>query len=365
MPPDRTSEGTEQLRRRWAYLACCALATIQFVWIYMSRTTSGLDLFAYERGLERTPFQYRVLLMKPFQWAHGSALLQGWAERLSGLPAWFPRRIGPEGIAEAALDVASVLAACWAGFALYRRTTRQRLLGWLVWPLILMLSLLTYAGATHHDLRFAYDLPGMAAFSICLLLLYDGKSLLAFYAAFAVATLNRETSLLLLPFLVLRDRARSVRPGATALACVPPLAFWAGLHFYLVHRFAGNGTASGPRLLLNAGSLLVPFSWPQIFCALGYLWPFIFLDRRWIRDPVLRSWLAGYGIWLLFMMFFGLLVEPRIFGELIPLTACLLALILEERLSAPSIQSQPPVSSCHDRRVFASHELPGVGGANP
>ncbi len=380
---------------RLVYLACCILATVQFVWIYLSRTPSGIDFAAYEQGLERTPFQSRLLLMEPLRWAHNSSTLHACSERLGGLPAWFPGGVSPEGIAEAGVDFVSLLLACWAGFQLYRKASRHGLLGWLVWPLTLVLSFVTYSGATHHNIRFVYDLPGMAAFSLGLLLLYEGRGLLPFYALFVVATPNRETTLLLLPFLATRDRARGVKSLATLRSCLFPLAFWTGLHFWLAHRFAHNGSAAGPRFRLNLGSLLIPLSWPQIFSALGYLWPFLILHRRSVQDAVLKTWLSCYWVWLGFMAFFGLLVEPRIFGELIPLTACLITLILEQRLvdaawgldlgrvpretslsaagsftgrdgMVPANQGiRPLVDSGHGDCVFDSHDRSGVGSPGP
>ena len=151
---------------------------------------------------------------------------------------------------------------------------------------------------------------------------------------FAVATLNRETSLLLLPFLFLADRQKEVPLRRTLLWALPMIGYWVSVHLWLVHRFAANPSAAGPRFWLNLGSLLIPLSWPQAAGALGYLGPFLILYRKSIPDPVLRSWLHGLWFWFAAMFMFGLLVETRLCGELLPYTACIASLIAEETIAA-------------------------------
>ncbi len=297
---------------------------------------SEINLAAYEQGLERTPFQYRLLLAAPLRWAHGSASLQHWAAVLNRVPLWFPEGVQPESFVQAPIDLASVLLAAACAHGLYVRSSRHHRLGWMVWPLVLWLCFLTYGAETHHALRFPYDLPAMAFFSAALSLIYVGGRTGILYALFAVATLNRETTLLLLPLLFIAERRKGVPTRKTVMRALPLALFWLGEQAWLRHYFHANPSVAGSRLALNLGSLLIPLSWPQALAALGFLWPFLYLFRTSIPDPILRGWLHGYWIWLAFMLFFGLLVEPRIFGELIPLTACNSILIFEERLAAAS-----------------------------
>jgi hypothetical protein len=56
--------------------------------------------------------------------------------------------------------------------------------------------------------------------------------------------------------------------------------------------------------------------------------------RRRIPDPQLRAWLWLLPVWLAFMFVFGILIETRVFGELIPLVVCATTLILEQLLLA-------------------------------
>ena len=310
----------------------------QFVWCYLYRIPSEINLSAYERGLERTPFQYRLLLMWPLRWADHCLWLHGLAARLSALPAWFPRGVRPEGIVQAAVDWASVCVSCGAATALYKRCSRLHLLPWLVNPLLLCLCFVTYIGLAHHSLRFMYDLPSMAFFSAALYLIHasrwNARSIGLFAVVFMIGTLNRETTLLLLAFLILAEwRKKGPSQRSIALAA-PLLCYWICFHLWTAHRFAGNVNLSTPHLLVNVGSLLIPLSWPQLAAALGYLWLPLIVYRHFLWDPILRRWLHGLWIWLGFMLFFGLLVEIRLFGELLPYTACAIALIAEEKLSA-------------------------------
>ena len=54
--------------------------------------------------------------------------------------------------------------------------------------------------------------------------------------------------------------------------------------------------------------------------------------RKRITDTRLRAWLWLLPIWCLFMFVYGILIETRVFGELIPLVVCATTIILEELL---------------------------------
>jgi branched-subunit amino acid ABC-type transport system permease component len=81
-------------------------------------------------------------------------------------------------------------------------------------------------------------------------------------------------------------------------------------------------------------SLAAPMAWPQLLSAGGYLLLFVIVMRRRIADPRLRAWLWLVPVWLVFMFVYGILIETRVFGELIPLIVCATAVIVEEILLA-------------------------------
>lgn len=337
--PLATQEAKEGRLTRWqrrGFVFLLWMGVAQFVWCYLYRIPSELHLAAYEHGLERMPFQSRLLLMEPLRWAHDSSVLQMWATRLAGWPAWFPRRVGPEGLLQAAVDCTAVGVSCTAATGLYRRCSRRLLLPWLVSPLLLVLCFITYIGLGHHSLRFVYDLPAMAFFSVGLWLLHLDRwqpwRVAALTAVFAIGTLNRETTLLLLVFFALAEPEKGeLRPRAAVLGSAL-LLYWLCFHAWTTGHFRANPVLTSQHVFANLGSLLVPLSWPQLAGTLGFMWLPLIVFRRFIPDAVLRAWLPGLGVWLAFMTFYGLLVEIRLWGELLPYAACTVALVAEEML---------------------------------
>ncbi len=53
-----------------------------------------------------------------------------------------------------------------------------------------------------------------------------------------------------------------------------------------------------------------------------------------MEDARLRAWLWLLPVWCVFMFVYGILIETRVFGELIPFVVCATALIVEEMLVA-------------------------------
>lgn len=333
----RTTRG-----RRLVAGGLCAAASVHVAWFYVALVPSALNLVRYEQGLERTPFQQRLLMTFPMRWAHDSAALGRLAHGLSAMPAWFPHGVRPEGIVEAAADLACIVITGLVARALYEAASPRRLLAPLVYPLTLVMIVATYCMNTMHRLRFVFDLPGMAFFSLGLYAIYFRRSRWLFAGLFVVATFNRETSLfLLLLYLSTRwadtsggvmERLRVVF-GLRDTALVSGLGvFWIAWHVAVDRQFSANAVASGPRLSLNIGTLLWPTSWVQILCVFAFLGPLCVFDRGLVRDRTLRAWYWVFPVWFFFMLRFGILIEIRIFGELIPYVACLCALIAEERV---------------------------------
>lgn len=343
-PPQSSIEGRAVSVRRglnwpaFGYLALNLLATIQIVWFYVNRVPPHIQLLAYEEGRERTPFQYRVLMMWPMGWAHSSPLIVRWARALNAMPGWFPNGVRPEGVVQAAIDLASVVIAGLVARRLYLGACRSGLLAPVVYPLTLVMVASTYCVLNIHLLRFIYDLPSLALFSIGLELIYFRRSHFLFALLFVVATLNRETTLFLLGFFAVAACVRSDR-GARQLysarilrVLIPLSVFWLLWHGYIAHRYAANPTESLVRVYLNVGLLLLPITWPQMFASFCYLWPLVLVSRDKIFDPVLRAWWLVIPAWFAFMFYYGIFIETRVFGELIPYFACTATLLCESAL---------------------------------
>jgi hypothetical protein len=240
---------------------------------------------------------------------------------------------------QAGIDLACVCIAGMVARKLYVLSSPTGLLTAYVYPLTLLMVLNTYVLLTMHSYRFLYDLPSLAFFSLGLCCIYLRMHVGWFAAVFVIGTLNRETTLLLLVFYVLAECSRGLRfewrksyARKTLATALPLIVFWLGWHLWVAQRFKGNPSAVQPRVSLNLSILAVPFTWPQIVGTFAYVLPVVILYRRHIRDAVLQSWLWALPVWFVFMLYYGVFVETRIFGELIPYIACVSALIAEDKM---------------------------------
>lgn len=304
-------------------------------------TRAYVNTALYEQGRERMPFQGRLLMMLPLRLAQHNHLLQGLGAAFSRYQFWFPQRVAPEVLVQGVIFVVSLLAAGWFTTQIYNASSTRRLLSPLIYPLFLVVCSETYVMHTVQNFRFIYDLPSLAFFAAGMYLIYFRWYWAWFAALFCIATINRETTLLLLPIYLLDEavvrgefswkRVFQVR----SLAVVVPLGLlWGAWELLLRHHFAANPSEFYPRIDWNVKSLLAPLAWPQLLSSGGYLLIFIVLARCRLMDPRLRAWLWILPVWLLFMFVYGILVETRIFGELIPIIVCATALISEEMLLA-------------------------------
>jgi len=325
--------------KRISLMVVYVFATVQFVWCYLWLTRPYVNTLLYEEGRERMPFQGRSLMMLPMRWAHTSKTLAWLAGPLSKSHFWFPKPVSPEVLVQAGINVGCLLVAGYMTTKIYQASSRRRLLTPMVYPLLLVACAATYVMHTVQNFRFVYDLPSLAFFATAMYLMYFRRHWIYFAGLFVVATLNRETTLLLLPLFLLNEAvedgrlrwSRMLRVRSLAMV-VPLILFWAGWQIFLRHVFAGNVSEFYPRIDWNVKSLLFPQAWPQLMSACGYLLVFVVVMRRRICDPRLEAWLWLLPVWFGFMFVYGILIETRVFGELIPLIVCATVLIVEEGL---------------------------------
>jgi hypothetical protein len=195
-------------------LALYLMATVQLAGCYFTLVRPYVNTALYESGKERVPFQTRVLMMAPMWWAHRSGMAAAFASYLAHSKFWYLRPPEPEAIVQLWINVASLLVAGWVATQIYRAAAckaeaPREFLAFLVYPLFLVLCACHYILHTIQNFRFIYDLPGVAFFSVGLWLIYFRKSPWLFASLFALATLNRETTLLLLPFYMLSAASRN------------------------------------------------------------------------------------------------------------------------------------------------------------
>jgi hypothetical protein len=333
------------------------LATIQLVWAYHGRMVPYLHLDRYENGLEVTPCQTRVLMMWLLRWAHHSPFLIRLADFFSRFIPIYRSHIVPETFVLGITDTAGIVLAGWVTTRLYEAASERRLLTAYIYPLVLVFCAVTYVMVALHARSFYYDLPSLGLFALGLYLIYFRKHPLFLAALFVIATLNRETTLVLLLFFVLAAMTetgsihwrRAFAPRT--LAVIIPLAlYWLVWHVAINRIFAQNHTAQIPAFKMNLVLLAWPPAWPQLFAAGAYSILPIVLYRNRVRDVTLRLWLWTLPAWFGLMFLYGIIVEGRLYGELIPYLACMSALIAEESILArTAIHTQPTEPA----RIFA------------
>jgi hypothetical protein len=299
-------------RKKYSLIVVYVVATIQFVWCYLWLTRPYVNTLLYEQGRERMPFQGRSLMMLPMRWAHESFTLQRMSGPFAMSHFWFPRPVAPEVLVQAAIDVGCLLVAGYMTTKIYEASSRSRLLTPMVYPLLLVVCGATYVMHTVQNFRFLYDLPSLAFFSIAMYLMYFRRSAVYFAGLFVLATMNRETTLLLLPLFALNEAVRGgemhwplLWQWRTLRVVVPLAVFWMAWQVFLRHVFAGNASEFYPRINWNVKSLLVPQAWPQLLSACGYLLLFVVVMRGRIRDRRLRAWLWLVPVWFGFMFVLG------------------------------------------------------------
>lgn len=185
---------------------------------------SGASVYSPRPVRPRTraaTFQTRLLLAPLFRWAQSSAQLAHLAADWSKNKYFFPHRIGPGGGGQFYLDVPCVLIAGWVALRIYQAASRRHLLESLVYPFFLLLCTVTYILHVVQNYRFIYDMRSLMFFAVGLYLIYFRKPVLWLVALFAVATLNRETTLLLIPFFLLSPCVRPRRAGAECRGTSP------------------------------------------------------------------------------------------------------------------------------------------------
>ncbi len=326
------------------------LATVQFVGAYLYLEYPYVDLGRWEQGSERLPFQTRLLLAPFYRFYENSSSGIAYAKQLARNAYFFPNGVTPGLVLEFFIGIMCVLFSGWVAVRIYDASSRRQLLRPLVYPLFLCMCALLYIVHTVQNFRYVYDLPSLALFSAGFYLIYFRKPVAWFVLLFAVATLNRETTLLLLPFWALsqsldydgRVRWRGLLAPRVLFVAGALGGYWLVWHHIAFTIFGANPSEYYPRVLFNLHCFLRLRYWPQLACAFAFMWPFLLLYRRQVRDAQLRAWMLVLPLWYAFMFTWAVLTETRVFGELIPFLAPVAALMAEELLAAKMIGSTLP-----------------------
>ncbi len=330
------------LLRRAGVLLLYVLATVQFVGAYIYLEWPWVNLQQWEAGSERLPFQTRLLLTPLYRAVDHASWSVDYAWRLSRNHYFFPRGVTAGEVLEFYIGIVCVLFSGWVALRLYDAATRRNLLRPLVYPIFLGLCVLMYIVHTVQNFRYVYDMPSLAAFALGFYLIYFRKPVVWFVVLFAVATLNRETTLLLLPFWAIsqslgpegRIRWRELVSRRVLVIVLPLCVYWFAWHQIVYSMFGANPSEYFPRLQFNLYLATRLRYWPQLASAFGFLWPLLLLYWKQVRDAQLRAWLLVLPVWYGFMLLWAIVTETRVFGELLPFLAPVTAIIAEEVFAA-------------------------------
>ena len=313
-------------------------ATLQFIRYYVVSTKFYLSMPRYMSGHERLPFQERVLpilLMWPVM--HASRLIGALAHHEgASTPGLAP------------FYFVSLLGFSLAGFfciKLYRAVTTTGTLQILVYPIFLVIAMWTYVVHLDADFSYPYDMLSLAFFTAGLYFIYT-RRFPALLAVMFLGTLNRETTLFLIPIYMLdMATAHTANPAAPIrerfdLRTIPWMrvlalcAVWVVIKVTMTHLFAGNDASENyVRLRENFGRLRLRLL-PALLNICGYLLPVAILLRRHIRPIRFANYLYVMPLWFAIMFYTGVILETRIYGELTAYTAIATVLLLEHHVAA-------------------------------
>jgi len=303
---------------RWKHLGVfllMAFAAIQFIRSYVVINKPYLDESRYEAGTERMPYQGRILMCDLINALDCIAIWNRAASHLRG-----PLH-EPSTLAMALVGLLSILAVAVVIDRWYRRLSPACLFPWLPFALFLWMIYATYLARFQEAIYFPYDLLSVAFFTIALFLCFTERYLLL-AIVFTLACFNRETVIvLLLPlginaWLYWRETRRRF-PVREAILTFVLGTLWIGIEAHYAYLFANNPSELHNRFRENLGFLATPQTWSQILSGAGFLLPIPFLWFHSMPSERMRLYSSLILIWTALMLFFGVLPESRIFGELI------------------------------------------------
>ena len=195
---------------------------------------------------------------------------------------------------------------------------------------------------------YPYDIPSMLFFTAGLIFIYEGKWWW-FYPLFAVATLNRETSLFLTLATALVWFDRQPRLRTVGHVAVQGL-LWLTIKWLLFDAYRGNPSGGyglfQPQLKMNimmvlgqpATALIALSTW-------AYLWIPVAGRYNRIRHRQLRRTLLIVPCVVVAMLPVGVINEVRIYAEVLPVVLAAAAVIFVDYLQQVLVQNPDPLRS--------------------
>ncbi|MHB1021848.1 MAG: hypothetical protein ACYC46_04955 [Acidobacteriaceae bacterium] len=341
MDNDRQLTHPSDWRAESRWLLLVGLICAHFSLIYHWKNQPFLSLTKYAAGTERLPYQARVLMAWVFRYTIHIPLVVHISKHL-------PQQLSnPFQLVEVVVTFAALFGAilCTRG-SLHFLTGNQAYSRWagLLVAYMAYFNLPLIYGLSY---TLPYDVPSLFFFCAGVFLILRRSSL--YYLILLIGTFNRETTCFLILFFILwnwnQDKSNSMQ-GRIRVLALPVLlqtAIWIGVKLYLHHLFLFNakgdvGSESaglfGLHFLYNLHELVKPAQWPLLFSNFGFTLPLLITQRKWIKNSgIERTCSVLLPLWICLMLLVGVVVEIRIFTELIAFVAPAVALIVYNRWS--------------------------------
>ena len=313
-----------------------------FCLAYLQNCQPFLDLNKYIQGSARLPYQYRVLM--------ACVLREGLrVPKIATICGHLPAPVrDPRFLILFATSWVSLL-----GSVMLTRGSLSCLTGdrdYSRWASLLVVYMAYFHFPLVFGLNFLlpYDLPSLFFFCGCLYCIISGRMLL-FYVFFIVGTFNRETICMSTLFLVIwhwRESKAHMQTRVLLGHVVAQAVAWIAIKLYLRHSFAQNVadvTNATPyyKLAGNLKTILEPQQWPVLLSVFGFTLPLVLIWRKSMRNAAMEREIYFLAAWFAVMMLVGVIIEIRVFSEMIGYMALAVALIGFHRISSPQ-RNIPP-----------------------
>ncbi len=295
--------------------------------------SSWIDLKAYEAGTAPNPYQSRALMVPVLRWASHVRVLQriaDWQDRVA--PAHEPA--SPEKMICIGVGIVALLLSAYLLTRFRLRSTSSR--WWLPWLIFLEILFTSYAARSSQANWYPYDLLNLLFCTVAAIGIYY-RVWWPLAALMPLATANRETTIcwvVIWVFAVYKEQ----RPTRTLVQAAVLTALWALVFFPLKLHYSAQPFEEQAQRVMNLKYVLGPWSWPQLFSAVGFLPVLLVLYCRDL-SPRHKRILLGICLSAAPILWRGLWTESRIFLDFVPLTV----LICMEALNHSGLFAAKPV----------------------
>lgn len=179
---------------------------------------------------------------------------------------------------------------------------------------------------------YPYDIPSVLFFTLGLIFLYKGHWRW-YYPLFVIGTVNRETTLFLTLIFILVNVGRTPSINILKHALVQFL-IWVAIRLVVTRLVGASAGLFEWYLEANILGLLQPATLLHISVTGGMSWLLAVIGYRQIEDAFVRRSLFVAIPWFIVMLFVGVIIELRIFGELLPIFLPAALLVLQAKFKA-------------------------------